>query len=317
MALDHYVSQVHLRKFYAEAANFRKMHAYRKSDGFAFICGSKDVCRIDDGSTNQFLTEPRILEDFLKCIEPYYDGACDALANDKFDIDDIVIIAGFVAFVIGTSPTAMRLGAESLTKMAHTEIELMDRMGILELAPEALGRRSATELLREGKLYLDTDAKFPQAMGISGIVNLAKSFSTFHWEILVNRQSSRFPFLTSDFPAAIEGLGRHVPANRIVPLRPDLAVRIIPQVRPRDWIETERDFLYQHRSLSPSEVRKINLCTIRSAENLVFSSLDSRGINRMITQNARFRLELEHARIPKGDGYMLLNSVVVKEPDPN
>lgn len=159
MALDHYVSQVHLRNFYAKALNFRKMHAYRKSDGASFICGAEDVCRIDEGSTNQFLTEPRILEEFLRGIEPYYDRSCNAVASGQFSIDDIVILAGFAAFVIGTSPTAMRLGQQSLTHLTQTEIELMDRNGMLDPAPKSLGGKTATELLREGVIKMETDRK--------------------------------------------------------------------------------------------------------------------------------------------------------------
>jgi hypothetical protein len=49
-ALDHYVSQVHLRNFYSPELG-RKMYALRKSDLRAFPCRSEDVCRIEAGST--------------------------------------------------------------------------------------------------------------------------------------------------------------------------------------------------------------------------------------------------------------------------
>ena len=289
------------------------MFAYRKSDGASFPCGAKDVCRIDEGSTNDFLTEPRILEEFLRKVEPHYDRACGALASEQIDIDDIVVIAGFAAFVIGTSPTAMRLGATSLTHLAHTGVELMDYMGLLDPAPAALDGKTATELIREGRLNIKTDKKYPQAMGISGIVDLTKAFSTFHWEIMSNSHSKRFPFITSDFPAAIEGLGPQVPANRIVPLRPDLAVKIIPQIRPKGWPEMASDFRYKFRRVSPSEVRKVNVCVARSAENLVFSPVEATWVQSLVKKNARFRLELAHTRVPKGTGFLLTNSVVVRE----
>lgn len=313
VALDHYVSQVHLRNFYAKSTELRKMFAYRKSDGNSFICGSADVCRIELGSTNEFLSEPRVLEEFLQRIEPNYNRACQALADGSFSMDDVIIVAGFAAFIIGTSPTAMRLGSESLTKLVHTEIELMDRIELLDLAPLELGRKTATELLAEGQLNIETDVKYPQAMGIAGIIGLTKSFSTFHWEILVNRHSANFPFVTSDFPASIEGLGRQVPANRIVPLRPDLAVRILPQIRPPGRPDLESDFRYQIQYPSPSEIRQANLATVRCAENLVFSPVQAAWAKSLVAKNSRFRMELVHHRVPKGTGYMLLNSVVVKE----
>jgi hypothetical protein len=54
MALDHYVSQVHLRSFYSPALGER-LYAIRKSNGKAFTPNSESVCRIDDGSTNAYL----------------------------------------------------------------------------------------------------------------------------------------------------------------------------------------------------------------------------------------------------------------------
>jgi hypothetical protein len=51
MPLDHYVSQVHLRKFYSPVLGDR-MYAIRKSNLKAFTPNSQSVCRIEDGSTN-------------------------------------------------------------------------------------------------------------------------------------------------------------------------------------------------------------------------------------------------------------------------
>ena len=98
MPLDHYVSQVHLRQFYSpELVN--RMHAIRKSDLKSFTPRSEDVCRISDGSTNEYLQEPRTIEEFLKGIEPKYNAALLAAANGELDHEAIFSIAGFVAFV--------------------------------------------------------------------------------------------------------------------------------------------------------------------------------------------------------------------------
>ena len=63
MPLDHYVSQVHLKKFYSPALGNR-MYAIRKSDLKVFTPRSEDVCRIMDGSTNAYLREDRAIEGF-------------------------------------------------------------------------------------------------------------------------------------------------------------------------------------------------------------------------------------------------------------
>lgn len=69
MPLDHYVSQVHLRKFYSPTLN-DLMFAVRKSDLKHFCCNSKSVCRIEDGSNNEYLRKDRLIEEFLQFVEP-------------------------------------------------------------------------------------------------------------------------------------------------------------------------------------------------------------------------------------------------------
>jgi hypothetical protein len=61
MPLDHYVSQVHLKNFYSPALGSR-MYAMRKHDLKSFTPNSQSVCRIEDGSTNAFLKNDRMIE---------------------------------------------------------------------------------------------------------------------------------------------------------------------------------------------------------------------------------------------------------------
>jgi len=74
MSLDHYVSQVHLKNFYSPALDGH-MYAIRKSDLKKFPCTSRDVCRIENGSTNAYLKEDRAIEDFLLDVEPKYNAS--------------------------------------------------------------------------------------------------------------------------------------------------------------------------------------------------------------------------------------------------
>lgn len=283
------------------------MYAYRKSDLATFPCDARDVCRIQNGSTNEFLTEQRILEDFLKNVEPKYNRAAQALADEKFGFDEVLVIAGFAAFVLGCSPTAMRLGASSLSKLAATEIELIERMGDLPPPPPELGAASATELVRSGKLTIETDPKFPQGMGISQLPTLAKSLASFRWEIIKNPDSAATPFVTSDFPVATEAPGP--PAIRIIPLRPDLAVRIHPVVRPPSLPDQLADFRYRVLLANPNAVRGINRSIVQSAENIIFSPLATTGFAKLVKKYAKFRLEMDHVRIPQGTGFLLLNTI--------
>ena len=83
MPLDHYVSQVHLKQFYSPALEGKQMFGFRKRDGHVFPCQSKDVCRVQDGSTNEYLLHDRAIEEFLKTIEPKYNSALSELRTGK------------------------------------------------------------------------------------------------------------------------------------------------------------------------------------------------------------------------------------------
>jgi hypothetical protein len=108
MALDHYVSQVHLKNFYSPALGNR-MYAIKKSDLKRFQCDSRSVCRIEEGNTNANLTHDRAIEDFLYTVEPRYNASVAKLRNGEIDQDCIHAIAGFTAYVACCSPTGMRI----------------------------------------------------------------------------------------------------------------------------------------------------------------------------------------------------------------
>jgi hypothetical protein len=73
------------------------MFADRKSRLDTFPCDARDVCRLPDGSTNGFLSEPRILEKFLKIVEPDDNRSAQALADSRSGQQDDLVIAGFAA----------------------------------------------------------------------------------------------------------------------------------------------------------------------------------------------------------------------------
>src|SRR5438132_7530900 len=149
MPLDHYVSQVHLKKFYSPVLGNR-MYAIRKSDSKVFTPRSEDVCRILDGSTNAYLREDRAVEEFLKTIEPNYNVALEKLMAGKVDQQCVYTIAGFVAYVTACSPAAMRLFSGPLKGIVETTAEMMEAKGELPPPPAALGGIGLVDLLRRG-----------------------------------------------------------------------------------------------------------------------------------------------------------------------
>ena len=175
MPLDHYVSQVHLKIFYSPELSER-MYAIRKSDLKCFTPNSKVVCGIHDGSTNAYLREERAIEEFLKKIEPHYDSALKKLKAGTIDADGVFTISGFVAFIITCSPGGMRVHSGPLKNIVEITAAMADAAGLVSPSPPELGSASLTELLRSGAVNVDVDPKYPQALGISSILQRTTAF---------------------------------------------------------------------------------------------------------------------------------------------
>ncbi len=302
MALDHYVSQVHLRGFVASDLGNR-MFATSKSTLKRFTPTPKAVCRIEEGSTNDYLSDPRAVEDFLKLIEPKYNSAVDSLLASDIHDDVIMTLAGFAAYVYVCSPAGMRLAMGPLRASVEATAEILDRQGELPPIPQGLGASSIRELFEMQALKVDVDPKFPQAMGISQIVQLAAQLGNFPWEILRNEERGS-PFFTSDFPVALQQSSDPRIMNRIVPLTPKLAIRILPNFESRT---DEPDlsfsgFRYRVRTLRRSEVRVVNELLVRAAEDFVFYCEDHAWTPRFIERNRHYRTESVTERIPTPTG---------------
>lgn len=296
MPLDHYVSQVHLKNFYSPSLE-NLMYALRKVDLKLFTPDAQSVCRIEDGSTNAYLREDRAIEEFLKTVEPKYNAALAKLQVNRVDGECVYTIAGFVAYVISCSPAGMRVHSEALKQKAETEVVRLDSQGQFPAPPPELGGMNLTEILNRGIVCVDVDPKFPQAIGIASILTNTAMFGNFKWEILHNdfEDSSYF---TSDYPIAMEQTGDVTILNRVVPLAPNLAIRI----RPDRTFDRERaslsfsNFDYQSKRLDRKEVAHINKLIVRCAEETVFFRDNHPWVSRFVHRNRGFRIEYDRYR---------------------
>lgn len=305
MPLDHYVSQVHIKNFNSPDLDER-VYAMRKSDLKKFSPRAQDVCRIEDNSSNSYLKEDRAIENFLKVIEPRYNSAVAKLRDNKIDEETVFVIAGFVAYVLTCSPAGMRIQSAPLKNAVEAHAMMLDALGEIGKAPESLGGKSITELLKEGEVAVKIDAKYPQAMGIASIGHFVSVFGNSPWDIIINNDRCN-PFFTSDFPIAIEVVDPARPINRIVPLAPDLAVRIIPDASLRG---AKNDFTFskarsRRREPHHQEVFAINRLLVQCAEDLVMYRNDLLWIDGMVTKFRSFRIETVTAKIEHGNGYFL------------
>lgn len=310
MALDHYVPQVHLRRFMS-AGPPPRLNAARKRDGLTFSPRTKDVCRIEDGNTNPYLQEPRAIEDFLKSIEPRYTAAVDALRAGSVDDVDIEVIAGFVAYVATCSPAAMRIHSEMPRRAVEATAAIMDARGMFPPAPKKLGGTRLPDLIRSGAVQIDIDPKFPQSLGIKQIERLTALFQTFSWELLHNDVGGS-PFVTSDFPAAIEPTADPRLIARLVPLAPDLAIRLVPILPPStaSGETVPARGKRRHRAVDREAVAKLNRTIIRCAEDAVFYG-DASWVPKLVGRNREFRVIPVSRCIPTERGSLLMASFAV------
>jgi hypothetical protein len=306
MALDHYVPQVHLRHWCLPDTG--RLLAFRKADGRVFEPRTQDVCRIEDGNTNSYLKHDRSIEDFLREIEPKYNDAVEAIVGRDIPWGAIWAVAGFSACVYSCSQTGMRIWVPQLTNILEVTAEIADRHGKFDKPPAQLGGSSVTELLRSGRIKFKVDPKYPQAINITHVMETIRVFGNSAWELLINEHSDS-PFLTSDFPFALEATDS--PAqNRIVPLTPRLAVRILPR------LEAGKDkekydlkfpgFRYRTRRPKRREIAYLNKLIAQCAESLVFCSGRLPWVEHFVRRNSLYKLDTRVRRIPADTGGTLL-----------
>jgi hypothetical protein len=310
MALDHYVSQVHLKNFNNSDG---VLHAMLMHDQKSFTNHARAFCRIEDNSTNKYLTEKRAVEELLKLIEPKYNEAIEKIKTGNIDPKVIFVVSGFIAYVMSFSPAGMRINKNP---MEHILVEVgrrLDAQGKIPKAPPSMGGVSLTDMFDSGKVKVNVDPKYPQAFGVANLRRQIYSFGNFDWEILKNPFSDSL-FFTSDYPIAIEPSNHSGILNRVVPLAPDLAVRICPKKMVNENPENFSNFRYRTPTLNRRDIVEINRLIVRCAETMVFYTKEQPWIPAFVKSNAGFRIEPKSTHIPYGKrGTLQISTSIVTD----
>ncbi|HVB15716.1 MAG TPA: hypothetical protein VNF04_04225 [Stellaceae bacterium] len=276
MTIGHYVSPAHLQQFRSPALG-GLMFAVRKSDVQSFPCDPERACRIGENGPGPTVVFDQAAEAFLAQVDANYDASLAKLRDGRVDRDCVLAIGGFAAWVICCAPAAMRLHQAPLEEMIAAEA-----------TPPAGGAG---------------DRKSPPAVSIDALYDRIALWGNSPWQILLNRDATT-PFFTSDYPIVLEARDAFL-ANWIVPLAPDLAVRVIPDIRLRG---TRPDLSFSKFAFQPqvprrNELVEINRLIVRSAEDMVFYRDDRSWIADFIAKNRHYRIEAVAQRIPYGEGY--------------
>lgn len=183
-------------------------------------------------------------------------------------------------------------------------------------APPELGGKTIVELIRDGVVKVTIDEKFPQALGITSILERTQLLGNFDWDILLNEYTES-PFFTSDFPTAIEASSDPRIMNRVVPLAPDIAIRIRPDLDPVRGAGGVKFPHFKGRwfRAGREEIVHINRLIVRCAEELVFFREDRDWTEKFVKKNAVFRIEPEVFRIPAPRGELQWCTLRIKPTD--
>jgi hypothetical protein len=208
----------------------------------------------------------------------------------------------------------MRLHSEPLKNIVEETARILDSNSVLPLPPPELGGKNITELLKNEKLQIGINPKYPQALGIASILSHVRMFGNFKWDILMNPFNDN-TFFTSDFPVAIEKTDNLHILNRIIPLTPRLAIRIYPDISfDRKRVDFSfSGFRHTVRKLSLRDVMYINELIVRCAETTVFFRDDYGWVPKFVKKNAGFRIESRTIRKPNGKGTLFLSSLEVRK----
>jgi hypothetical protein len=78
----------------------------------------------------------------------------------------------------------MRIHTAPLKAMLESTAQALDSAGAFPALPESLGGASLTDLLARGDLKFTVDPKFPQAIGITNVLNMVLILGNSAWAII-------------------------------------------------------------------------------------------------------------------------------------
>lgn len=297
---DHFIAQTYLRHF-VDASHRDMLHAYRKSDRLYFPCNTKDVCREWDGDKTPLLSNPALLGDFRKIFEPQWRSSVATLLTKEFDSADKFNISGYFANLMVCTPTWQRLARgmynDSAKEFVFFRHAMQRKHGDEPGLPAA-----AIEKLKRGELELDHDPEFIKATIARQLLKFAWATYNQDWTLFQN--DTEYPFITSDNPVAIlQPLDPRLPVIRYLPVTPALCLCVVyndmavgpcnPQARPRGEVKWRR--------ATSQGAKIINKLVAQCAEDLVFSSKKSPGIEALTRKYAAFGVYMDFVRFP-GEG---------------
>ncbi len=314
MTKDHFVAQTYLRHF-GDPARKGMLHAYRKSDGKYFPCHTADVCHEWDGDLNPLLVKNDLLGDFRKIFEPQWNVSIETLLSKTMSPTDMFAVAGYFANLMVCTPTWRRIGVTMHNDHAKSFLTFSKKMqenhgGNPELPVDAI------EMLERGEITLEHDPNYIKAKATQGLMNYA--WMTYHQDWTIIRNATAYPFITSDNPVAIHQSAKFAePMTRYLPITPALCISVrydrtkLPPLNPA----MPPKGAVKWANVTDQGAKFINKLVAQCAEDLVFSSAQSAGIESLVKNCANFRVEAEFVQLPANEPDAVYDGAIIRVRD--
>lgn len=315
---DHYVPRTYLELF-LDSTSRGRLYAYSKRTGKAFQTAPASVCCERDGDFNpKYLRHPHLLGEFRAIYESQLQSSIRSLEARRASVTDKHVIAMFMASLIATMPAWKRAGTEIANQLWKRHLVLQREMRIKHnvLADFPM---EGIEMLERGELEIATDADYVKAVATRSLMPTALSLFQEDWIIGINETTT--PFLTSDYPFAIDWVGDYLEGvmYRHLPLTPRVSVTVAHSGRfplesgpdaVKRVLSTPRDGGLRYTNLRPKFIERVNNLLVQCAEDHVFSSQPSDATAQVVNKYAHHRLTVEYIEIPDGRNAMIQGTIL-------
>ncbi len=298
--LDHFVPQTYLKQWIC--SEHQRLHVFNKDTQKTFMPMPKGICAERGGSTNEFLDNPRQIEEFLEGFESAYPPALDSVKNGQYDETSILCISKFIAAVNVCSPTARRTQIPFLEKILETSAKGYDHHKDFQRPPG----KKISDYIDSGTMRVDVHERYPESIAVGILDEVVSELTNSKWELLINRKNE--PFITSDFPVAI---GKHSSDPRfnskLFPLSPHLAVKIEPDMKSEMETKPLKYFSIQRKEITTSELLNLNQKIARCAEAMVIYTSHAPKFLEFLKRNSSYHIEQKVIEIPQRRGAILFS----------
>ncbi len=167
----------------------------------------------------------------------------------------------------------------------------------------------AIEMMERGEITVSTDPDYIKAVVTRNLLEHAWFAYNQDWTILTN--DTDHPFITSDNPVALLYSGKvGESVTRFLPITPRLCLsvtydisRIKPLNKQKPSIDLQKPSLGKttYEKVNSAGAKYVNRIMAMCAEEMVFSSVASRGVEALVKKYAKYLVDIDYVEFPAGE----------------